>query len=448
MPRRNAFLLLVTLVVSLICYQRAHSRFGRMFDTFSIVWQNVETKYVEPVDDRKLLEGALEGTIRALDDPYSGYFPPQEAAESRASLDQEFGGIGIEVSFDRDTKMLTVGSPLVGSPAYNAGILPGDKILKINDESTEGFQLADTVKRLRGKAGESVRLTILHEGQEDPIEVEIKRAKIQTDSVLGDNRNADGTWNFMLPGKDKIGYIRVITFGKRTADELKAALEKLDQEGMQGLILDVRNDQGGLLYEALATCKLFVKEGRIVSTRGRDGVIVATYDADGTASYTNFPMAVLANQFSASASEIVAACLQDHHRAIVVGQRTYGKGTVQSVIPIEGGKSELRLTIASYWRPSGVNIHRAKGAKPTDVWGVEPNPGYDVKLSDKELVDLNRHRRQRDVLRLPGVAIGKPDDPQADDPFLDPQLKKAFEYVVERAESRGGEREVGRGALE
>jgi carboxyl-terminal processing protease len=444
MPKRNLYLLAAVALVSLVCYQKAdsahRSHYGKMFDTFVNVLEEVEDRYVEPVDERELFEGALEGMVHALD-PNCAYLGPREAADSRAVLDQQFGGIGIEVSFDRETKVLTVITPVYGSPAFEQGVLPGDKIVKINDESTEGFTLADTVKRLRGKPGTSVRLSVLHPGQTEPVAVNITRAIIPVDSVLGDTRRADGSWNFLLAGSmDRIGYVRLTEFGKKTSLELSAALASLRAEGMQGLILDLRNNAGGLLPAAIEICDQFVSQGCIVTTRGREKTNIEVYEATGNAQATDFPIAVLVNQYSASASEILAACLQDHGRAIVVGQRSYGKGTVQSVIPLEGGRSEMRLTIATYWRPSGKNIHRSRTAKDSDEWGVSPDPGFEVKLTDAQLSDWVSARRKRDVLP---TKEQNPADAAwlARHPRDDGQLEKAVEALEARIKERPASKE-------
>ena len=271
MPRRNLYALLVIAIVSLVCYQQAdsahRSRYGRMFDAFVEVLEEVDEHYVERVDDRELFEGALQGMVSQLD-PYSSYLGPAEATESRQSLDGEFGGIGIEVSFDRETKMLTVLSPIAGTPAYEAGVVAGDKIVRINDESTEGFTLDDTIRRLRGRPGTNVQLSVLHEGEKTPVEITVRRAIIQVDSVVGFRRKADGSWDYWLPGKPRIGYLRITTFGKKTSDELHTLLAKLTGDGMQALVIDLRNNSGGLLNIAVDVADLFVSSGRIVSTVG------------------------------------------------------------------------------------------------------------------------------------------------------------------------------------
>lgn len=470
MPRRNLNLLLLIGFISFICYQQAESahrsRYGRMFETFTEVLGVIERTYLEPTDDRELFQGALQGMVEQLDS-YSAYIPPRQAQEFKEDLEGEFGGIGIEVTWDRETRTLTVMSPLVGTPAYEAGVLAGDTIVGIDGHSTEEFTLEDAVRHLRGKPGSTVRLMVLHEGDEEPVEINITRAIIHVDTVLGDLRTPDG-WEFFLEQDSRIGYIRVTTFGEHTVAELNAALARLRAGGMQGLILDLRNNAGGLLTEGIAVCDMFIKEGRIVSTRGRNGMLITSADASGQAQYTDFPMAVLVNRFSASASEIVAACLQDHERAVIVGQRTWGKGTVQNVTKVDDGTSLLKLTVASYWRPSGENIHRSEDDDENDKWGVTPNEGFQIELTEEQLVAVIRQRRLRDVLQTsssdaaaketPGEAAlpdekaspageeGAPDDATTDDAttdeaptaqagdaeHVDPQLQRALEYLQQR----------------
>ena len=438
MPRRNVYLLLAIAFVSLVCYQKAdssyRSRYGRMTDTIVRVMEQIDRNYIEEVNDRELFEGALNGIVGQLDDPYSAYEPPQQATEFRQHLDQKFGGIGIHVTFDEQKQRLTVVSPMIGTPAYEAGVLAGDTILEIDGESTAGLKTEDALHLLRGEPGQAVHLTVQHEGQGGPVILEMKRAIINVPSVLGDTRDAEGRWQFVLESDPRIGYLRITTFGDQTLGELEQALQKLDARSVKGLILDLRGNAGGFLKTAVSTCDLFVRKGQIVSTRGRDKTrIVDDYEATGKAPYTRWPVAVLVDHLTASASEIVSACLQDHHRAVVVGERTWGKGTVQNVIPLESGKSALKLTVATYWRPSEKNIHRVRDAKESDDWGVRPDPGFEVKLTEEQMRRVVEERHLRDVLKPPG-AKPAPDAPAGDQakpgsaPF-DPQLEKAVEYL-------------------
>ena len=213
---------------------------------------------------------------------------------------------------------------------------------------------------------------------------------------MSDSRKPDDQWDFLIDKDKKIGYIRISNFIANTVEELKKALAELKADGMQGLVLDLRDDPGGLLSSAVEVSDLFIDEGVIVSTKGRN-TPKKTYEARKDGAYTNFPMVVLVNRFSASASEIVAACLQDHDRALVVGERSYGKGSVQNIFDLDDGNSVLKLTVASYYRPSGKNIHRFKNAKESDEWGVSPNPGMEVKLSGGAYHAWATARRDRDM---------------------------------------------------
>ncbi len=446
MPRRNIVALLLISLVSLVCYRSVQSsRAGRVL---SDAIERIEQRYLEPIDEEALFEGAMQGMVSQLDD-YSAYIPPVNLQEFNESLEQQFGGVGMEVGLDPKTNQLTVMSPLVGSPAYEAGIRPGDKILRIDGKSTQGMSLKDSVALMHGDPGEPVTITIQHEGEDEPVELTIIRAIIQVDTVLGDTRNADGSWNFFLEGNDKIGYLRINTFAENTAGELREALEWLVEHDMQALILDLRDDPGGLLNAAVDVCDTFIESGVIVSTRGRDGHIIRAEEATPGDTFTDFPMAVLVNHMSASASEIVAACLQDHKRAIIVGQRTWGKGTVQEVVELDDNRGALKLTTASYWRPSEKNIHRRKNAKEEDDWGVSPDKGFELKLDEEEESKLRIARLKRDIYRRTDGDSEKPPEP-----FVDPQLNLAVEYLekvlAEGHDDGGGEQksEVGDQKLE
>lgn len=435
MPRRNFYLLLGLTIFSLACYQQAgahRSRYGQMFQTFVDMMDQIDANYVEPVDRRELFENALSGMTRSLDE-HSGYIRPRDYTELQEDLGKAFGGIGVQVAVDEETKQLMVMSPVVGTPAYEAGILAGDRITQINGESTEGFTVQDAIARIRGKAGQAIELTILRQDEKAPRKFELVRAEIHVDTVLGDTREPDGSWNFFLEGHPGIGYIRVTAFSEQTGKDLKRALKWLEERNMQGLILDLRNDPGGLLRQAVEVSDLFLEEGDIVTTRGRGGEILDEYKAERSGTFSGFPMVVLVNKFSASASEIVSAALQDHARATVVGERTWGKGSVQNIIPLERGASALKLTMATYWRPSGKNIHRHKQDKETDQWGVRPDEGYEVLLETDEFQKMVTNRRKRDIIRAE-KGSGSSD---AASPEFDRQLKRAIEALQERVATEG-----------
>lgn len=406
MPRRNLIIIFVAVIVSILCYERADRT--QYAAAFSDALRKIKRSYVNEVDTRELFEGAMEGMVSRLDE-HSAYINPESLQQFQADLDQEFGGVGIEVTIDRETNRLMVMSPLLDTPGYQAGMRAGDLILKIDDLDTKGMTLRESVKYMRGKPGTDLQLTVLHPGDDEPVVLDITRAKIQTESVLGDFRNRSGEWQFKLEENPRIGYIRVTSFGEHTVEELREAIESIDDD-VDALILDLRYNAGGLLSAAVAVCDMFISEGRIVSSRGRGGVNEKEFDADSRSTLVDpdIPVAVIVNKFSASASEIVAACLKDHRRAKIVGSRTWGKGTVQNLIPLEGGRSRLKLTTAQYWRPNNQNIHRHEDATEEEVWGVKPNSGFEVKLTDEEFEKVFLQRRERDVIRTDENGVVQP----------------------------------------
>jgi carboxyl-terminal processing protease len=254
----------------------------------------------------------------------------------------------------------------------------------------------------------------------------VTRERIRTRSVLGDTLRPDGQWNYFVDGEPRLGYLRVTAFGEHSQDELAELLAFRDHP-IDGLILDLRGNVGGLLDAAVGTSDMFISDGAIVSTRGRQGYEEYTFRATPRTTIFDpaIPLVVLVDRYSASAAEIVAACLQDHQRAVVVGQRTWGKGTVQNVIPLERNSSALKLTTASYWRPNGQNIHRGRGDTEDDDWGVRPDEGFEVVLSDEEYQAVYEQRRARDILR--GEEATPPDSPTPG--VRDPQLERAVEYL-------------------
>jgi len=379
----------------------------------------VERNYVKKVDRRELIEAAIEGVLTKLD-PYSSYIDPDEMDSFRTTVESEFGGIGIQISVQSGS--LEIISPLVGTPGYKAGLLAGDRIVEINGVSTEGIKLDEAVRRLKGKCGTDVTLTVIHRGSEEKHEIKVTREIVHVETVLGDSRKEDDSWNFLYDKENKIGYVRLTAFSRDTADELREALEEMNKDELQGLIVDLRFNPGGLLGSAIKVSDLFIDEGRIVSTNGRNSP-ERVWDAKKTGTFKGFPMAVLVNRYSASASEIVSACLQDHKRAVIVGERTWGKGSVQNVIELEEGRSILKLTTASYCRPSGKNIHRFNDADDEDQWGVMPDEKFSLKLGDDEIAQLVHARRQRDILR------SDDSQPEETDEFVDRQLEMALNYI-------------------
>lgn len=386
---------------------------------FAETFEQIERNYVNDVDREELMQAAIQGMLQKLD-RYSNYISPEELQAFNESVEQEFGGIGIQVDIDPRSNRLIVISPMPGTPAYKSGVKAGDTIVEIEGASTEGFSIRDAQKLLKGPPGVTVTIGVTHQGSDEIVRLPIVREIIQMKTVLGDRYNGQADWEFLLEGEQKIGYIRLTHFSNRSADELIAALTRLKEQGMKALILDLRSNPGGLLSQAIEIADLFIDEGVIVSTKGRNSP-ERSWNAAKDNTITDVPMAVLINRYSASASEILSACLQDHKRAIVVGERSWGKGSVQNVIPLDGEKSALKLTTASYHRPSGKNIHRFAEAKEEDVWGVVPDDKFLRKLTNDEMRAYAEYRRARDVLD---------DDGPPETEFKDPHLTLAVEHLV------------------
>ncbi|MFH1867447.1 MAG: S41 family peptidase [Candidatus Omnitrophota bacterium] len=309
----------------------------------------INANYVDEVSSNDMIYGALEGMLSSLDS-HSSFLTPDELNEIQTETRGEFGGIGIKVTM-RD-KVLTIVSPLEGTPACKAGVKPGDKIIKIDDKSTKDFTLDDVVNKLRGAPGTEVTLTILREGEDKLMNFLIKRAMIKIKSVKPP-----------LVLNDDVGYLRIVEFQQYTSLDLNRAMKALLKKKIKFLILDVRSNPGGLLTSAVSVSEKFLeKDSPIVSTRGRIEQQNMDFKSNALKPYAAFPMAVLINKGSASASEIVAAALRDNKRAVIVGETSFGKGSVQTVIPMKD-KSALRLTTSYYYTPSGKVIHE-KGLTP------------------------------------------------------------------------------------
>jgi carboxyl-terminal processing protease len=404
MPRRNVRTLLAVLAIALLCYRQGGIAERRMLAEVGYVVEQIERNYVEPVPPERLFEGALDGMVSGLD-PNSQYISPRLYEQFLKGVEQKFAGIGVQIYVPQESGRLTVITPIAESPAFRAGLQADEQILKIDDRSTEGMSVEDASRLLGGSPGTKVRLVVAAADGSRRRQLELERAEIHVDSVLGHRRRGDGGWDYAVDPQHGIYAVRIDQFGEETIAELRVVLDAASQAGMRGLVLDLRNNPGGILQAGTGVCELFLRPGLpIVTTRGRDQTVIEEFVAAGDAPRTDLPLVVLVNRMSASASEIVAACLQDHGRAKIVGERTWGKGTVQDIIPLQAQRSALKLTTASYWRPSGRNIHRrglSTGAQAdeAEVWGVRPDEGCEVHLPDEEFERLLVDRRRNDVIR-------------------------------------------------
>jgi len=333
--------------------------------TFNEVFDMVKKNYVEEVDSSALIQGAINGMIKSLD-PHSTYMTPELYKELEVETQGRFGGIGIEITLLKD--VLTVVSPIEDTPAFIAGVKSGDQIIKIDGKSTKDITIMEAVKKLRGAKDTKVTITIIRENMAKPKDFVLTRDIIQVKSVK--NKTFD----------DNIGYIRIASFHERTADDVRKALHEIDKKvrPMKGLVLDLRNDPGGLLIQAIEVSDMFLKSGVIVSTRGRTKNMETKAMAKNDGNEITCPIVVLVNEGTASAAEIVAGALQDNGRAVIIGTRTFGKASVQTVIPMDDG-SALKLTTARYYTPKGRSI-QAEGIKP-DILVKFVKPAEDTETN-------------------------------------------------------------------
>ena len=331
--------------------------------TFTEVYSKIKSDYVEDVNDKELLEDAIAGMLVGLD-PHSSYLDPQGFKEVRIGTEGQFGGLGIEVTMENG--FVKVVSPIEDTPAARAGLKPGDLIVRLDDTAVKGLTLSKAVKLMRGKPGSVITLTVVREGEAKPLKLDITRAIIKIQSVKS---------RILEPG---YGYLRITQFQANTAQNLKTALRKLEKENegkFKGMILDLRNNPGGVLNAAVAVSDVFLNDGLIVYTEGRVSDSKLKFSATSSEALKEAPLVVLVNGGSASASEIVAGALQDHGRAIIMGTKTFGKGSVQTIMPMSNGAA-LKLTTARYYTPSGKSI-QATGIEPDIIT-------EDVKVTKSE----------------------------------------------------------------
>ncbi len=386
----------------------------QFFDPIIDVKSTLGGLYVDKLSDdqlKKMQDGAINGMVEALGDPYTVYVPADKVREFNKDLTGEYVGIGASVNM-RDG-WLTIVSPLEDSPSYKAGIMADDRIVDIDGKSTQGLTVEDCIDKLIGVAGTKVNIIIERKGEKIPMT--LTRAPIKTRSVKGVHRQANDAekWDFTIDPARRIGYIRLTQFTPGCAEEILNALiaagvnDPDSSKRLQGVILDLRDNGGGVLEEAIAIADLFLHEGVIVSTRGRNfPERIARAQDKGT--LPDIPLVLLVNGSSASASEVLSGALVENNRAIAIGTRTYGKGSVQSVRKLPNGNgAELKVTEQGYYLPSGRSITR----KDTSAeWGVDPTKGFFVPMADKELIDMYRVRRELEVIRSSGGKAGEAED--------------------------------------
>lgn len=353
---------------------------GLFAETISLIRSN----YVDEVEIKDLIYGALKGMLSSLD-PHSQFMDPDTYNEIKVETEGEFGGLGIVISIKDE--LLTIISPIDGTPADKAGLKAGDRIVKIDGVSTKGITLIDAVKKLRGEPGTKVNLTILRENEKKLLEFTIERAIIKIESIKEAKLIAD-----------KIGYIRLVEFQEKTPQDLEEALNKLESEGMEGLILDLRNNPGGLLDTAVAVAEKFIEPGKmVVFTKGRIANQNLEFLSRAKKPHLDYPMVILINEGSASASEIVAGCLRDHNRAVLLGTKTFGKGSVQTVIPLRDG-SAIRLTTSKYFTPSGNPIHGVGILPDVEVPLVEETKEKKEAIKPEEIFEQIEKEKEEIVL--------------------------------------------------
>lgn len=349
--------------------------------------EQIHARYVGEVDDQALIDAAAAGMAHALGDPNTEYLSAQRLAEFNDHVSGQFSGIGAEVGL-QDDRLLII-APLDDSPAWRSGVLPGDIVLQIDGYDTLGIDLFDAVKRLKGEAGTDVTIKVRHiDGTVQTLT--ITRETIEVETVRGYRRNPGNGFDYMIDPTNGIAYLRLTQFGENSASEVGERLKKLEQAGMRALIFDLRDNGGGLLDQAVGIADLFLAEGQaIVSTQGRAEQPVLTMSTRQTM-LPDLPVVVLVNGLSASASEIVAGALLDNNRSLIVGTRSFGKGSVQQLVPLNGGTSAMKLTTAYWYMPSGRLIHRQADA---DQWGVDPSPGCVVAMDEDQMRAMLLKRR-------------------------------------------------------
>jgi len=394
----------------------SHQQTFRQLELFADVLSRVRNEYVEEVEDTDLIDEALNGMLHSLD-PHSSYMNPDDFREMQSGSRGEYGGLGMEVTMEND--VVKVVTPMDDTPAFRAGIKAGDFLTAIDGESILGMTLSEAVEQMRGEAGKPITVTVAREGQDEPLEITMVR-EIITQRIVR-HRVEDG-----------MGYIRISGFNETTGESLEDAVKSLKKEmggKIPGLVVDLRNNPGGLLDQSVRVSGVFLDGGEVVSTRSRDPKDTQRYNAKGGELLSGVPVVVLINGASASAAEIVAGALQDRGRALIVGSTSFGKGSVQSVIPLNGGRDgALRLTTARYYTPAGRSI-QGTGVDPDIFVSYAPDDGKERKrFGEKDLPNaLDITEDDEDAAETSEIEIDYP--PEDWDVKDDWQMKKAIDFL-------------------
>ena len=408
---RNLFMIKLTfLIINIIVVSKLYSDDNNVYkqlNLFGEVYERVRSEYVEKVSDKDLIEAAINGMLQSLD-PHSSYLNADSFTEMKIQTKGEFGGLGIEVTMENG--LVKIVSPIDDTPAAKAGLESGDYISHIDDEAVMGLTLSEAVDKMRGPINTELKITVIREGQE-AFDLNLKRAIIKVTSIKAKK-------------EEDVAYIRITSFTQKTFKNLVKEYNKLSLEmkdNLKGLVLDLRNNPGGLLDQAVSVSNAFLERGEIVSTRGRDNKGEQRYNASKGDITNGLPIVILINGGSASASEIVAGALQDHKRGILMGTKTFGKGSVQTIIPVTS-KGAVRLTTARYFTPSGNSI-QAKGISP-DIY---------VPQSKLEILENNNSRREADLRGALDSEDNEEDNKNStnneNDIVNDYQLNRAIELI-------------------
>jgi carboxyl-terminal processing protease len=442
MPKRNLVWIAILAVIAVLLWKVPESLIRRdtLYTQFSplldVVFQ-VRRNYVEETQPPDLLHGAIDGMLGRLD-PYSQYFNPTEYDQFQKRTEGQFVGIGIEVG-EMPGVGLQVVAPIEGTPAYRAGLRSGDRIIQIDGEPAAEMKVSDAVKLIQGKPGTTVTLTIERPGVEEPFEVTITRSLITVRTVRGWARSADWQWDYLIDPEHQIGYVRISSFEEPTADQLDEAIRDLvARHRMRGLILDLRDNPGGLLPVVVNIARRFVPSGVIVSTKGRNKPEF-TYEATGEHLYPPVPVVVLVNHGSASASEILAGALRDHGRGMLVGEKTFGKGSVQELILLSDDRGAIKLTTAYYYLPKGERIH-GKGVVPdriVDLSSSERTKLLEANMAVYSTIGLPSETQPATATAPATMPATAPDEePGRVEILIDRQLREALSILQEQLATR------------